>query len=187
MRTDSLTGGFTAPSFQAAHVFRAAMDAMARPGRIVEIIGAKPPAPMSAAAGGLLLTLCDPGTPIFLAPSHDTETIRSWIAFHLGSPLTHPHEAVFALGTWESLAPVGRFSIGTSEYPDQSCTLIVEQPEFHASGVRLTGPGIETHAELSLPETEAFQVNASLFPLGFDCFFTSGLQAAALPRSTRVG
>jgi alpha-D-ribose 1-methylphosphonate 5-triphosphate synthase subunit PhnH len=187
MRTNSLTGGFAIPSVQAAHAFRAAMDAMARPGRIVEITGATPPAPMSAAAGGLLLTLCDPETPIFLAPSHDIESIRSWIAFHLGATLTGPHEAAFALGTWQSLAPVSRFSIGTSEYPDQSCTLIVEQPEIHASGVRLTGPGIQSHAELSLPETEAFQINAGHFPLGFDCFFTSELQAAALPRSTRIG
>jgi alpha-D-ribose 1-methylphosphonate 5-triphosphate synthase subunit PhnH len=39
---------------------------------------------------------------------------------------------------------------------------------------------------LDLPETQAFQRNATLFPLGFDCLFTSGNRLAALPRSTRI-
>ncbi len=53
------------------------------------------------------------------------------------------------------------YPIGTSEYPDRS-------------------------ANLSLPETQAFQDNAALFPLGLDFFFTSGVRIAALLRSTKV-
>jgi alpha-D-ribose 1-methylphosphonate 5-triphosphate synthase subunit PhnH len=55
-----------------------------------------------------------------------------------------------------------------------------------AEGARLTGPGIETEARLSLPEVAAFQANRARFPLGFDCFFTCGDRVAGLPRSTRV-
>ena len=39
---------------------------------------------------------------------------------------------------------------------------------------------------LSLPEIAAFRANRALFPLGFDCYFTSGDMLAALPRSTIV-
>ncbi|MCV6585976.1 MAG: phosphonate C-P lyase system protein PhnH, partial [Marinibacterium sp.] len=47
-------------------------------------------------------------------------------------------------------------------------------------------PGIRTEAALSLPEAHQFQANATLFPCGLDFFFTSGVEAAALPRTTRV-
>jgi alpha-D-ribose 1-methylphosphonate 5-triphosphate synthase subunit PhnH len=59
-------------------------------------------------------------------------------------------------------------------------------PALSATGARLTGPGIETEAYLSLSETAAFTANRAQFPLGFDCFFTSGDRVAGLPRSTRV-
>ena len=47
--------------------FRAAMRAMARPGTIEMLGAARPPAPVSAAAGTLLLTLCDHDTGLHLA------------------------------------------------------------------------------------------------------------------------
>jgi alpha-D-ribose 1-methylphosphonate 5-triphosphate synthase subunit PhnH len=97
------------------------------------------------------LTLCDGTTGVHLAPSHDTEALRGWITFHTGAPLVAAEAADFALGTWEALHPVDRFAIGTAEYPDRSATLIVEMPALSATGARLTGPGIETEAYLSLP------------------------------------
>lgn len=181
-----LRGGFTDAPVQAARAFRAAMEAMARPGRIEAVAGAAPPAPMSVAAGVLLLTLVDPTTPVFLAPSHDTDEVRGWLGFHTGAPLTGAAEAVFALGTWESLGPVSRFAIGTSEYPDRSATLIVEVTRLEAAGMRLSGPGIRETARLSLPEAEAFHENYALYPLGFDAFLTCDDRLAGLPRSTWV-
>ena len=59
-------------------------------------------------------------------------------------------------------------------------------PELRAEGVRLTGPGIETEAQLALPETAAFQRNATRFPLGWDCYFTCEGRLAALPRTTKT-
>ena len=46
-----LAGGFHDPAPQSAHAFRALLDAMARPGRIHQVSGALPPAPLSVAAG----------------------------------------------------------------------------------------------------------------------------------------
>lgn len=181
-----LDGGFADPARDAAHAFRAALQAMARPGRIERVSGVAPPAPCSVAAGALILTLCDSTTPLYLAPSHDTEGLRGWITFHTGAPFTGPDHAMFALGTWDALQPVTRFSPGTADYPDRSATLIVELDRLAAEGATLTGPGIETTAQLSLPEVAAFQVNRRRFPLGFDTYLTCGDRLAGLPRSTRV-
>jgi len=186
MTEQYLEGGFADPPRAAAHAFRAALQALSRPGRIETLSGATPPAPCSPAAGVLLLTLCDGTTPVHLGPSRDTEALRGWITFHTGAPLVSAEAAAFALGTWEALQPTHRFATGTAEYPDRAATLIVEMPALAATGARLTGPGIETEAHLSLPETATFQRNRTRFPLGFDCFFTSGDRVAGLPRSTRV-
>jgi alpha-D-ribose 1-methylphosphonate 5-triphosphate synthase subunit PhnH len=162
------------------------MTAMARPGEIVRVHGAQPPAPLSVAAGVVLLTLCDPETPIYLAPSHDTPNVRDWITFHTGAPFVSAQDAIFALGAWDDL-PTSTFSIGTAEYPDRSATLIVESPNLTNAGAVLKGPGIKDQAALSLPETQMFQANATLFPLGLDFIFTCDDRLAALPRTTRVG
>ena len=187
MQGTVLSGGFADAPRDSAHAFRAAMQAMARPGCIHAVSGALPPAPLSVAAGVLILTLCDPDTPLFLAGAHDRAAVRDWVTFHTGAPLNGPAECVFALGDWQALQPLAPYKIGTAEYPDRSATLIVEMPALFASGVRLTGPGIKDDAWLSLPETAAFAANARSFPLGSDFFFTAGAQLAALPRSTRVG
>lgn len=187
MSPAALTGGFAAPSFDAARAFRGALDAMARPGRIVTLAGAAPPAPISPAAGALILTLCDPETPLWLAPGLDTTETRSWIAFHTGAPVTGARaEAAFALGRWRDMRPLADFPVGTADYPDRSATLIVETELLEASGARLTGPGIAGAASLSLPELASERAALAAFPLGLDFFFTAGDRAAALPRSTQV-
>ena len=186
MQDTALTGAFAQPPVEAAQGFRAALNAMARPGRIETVAGATAPAPVSVAAAVLLLTLCDRETPLYLAPGHDGAEIRSWIAFHTGAPIVAPGAARFALGGWAALQPLSAYPVGTADYPDRSTTLIVEMDRLTDQGARLTGPGIETAAFLSLPETAAFRANRALFPLGLDCFFTCGSALAALPRSTVV-
>ena len=186
MQSQSLAGGFSDPPVMAARAFRAAMEAMARPGTIHAIGGAEAPAPLSAAAATLILTLCDGSTPLHLAPGHDGAEIRDWVTFHTGAPLVARSEARFALGRWEALAPLSDYPVGTADFPDRSATLIVEGDGLVAAGARLTGPGIREAAYLALPEIGAFQRNAARFPLGLDFFFTAGAQVAALPRSTRV-
>lgn len=186
MDTAPLEGGFTDAPVQAAHAFRAAMTAMARPGRIETLCGATGPAPLSEAAATLLLTLCDPETPLCLTGAHDTDVMRGWVTFHTGAPLVGPAEAMFALGSWEALGRPEGYAPGTSEYPDRAATLIVEMPELRPDGATLRGPGIEDEARMSLPDVAAFQRNHALYPLGRDFFFTCGRSVAALPRSTRV-
>jgi alpha-D-ribose 1-methylphosphonate 5-triphosphate synthase subunit PhnH len=182
----ALSGGFADAPKQAARAFRRVLEAMARPGSIHEVTGATPPAPLSGAAGVVLLTLVDPSTTLHLAGPADTPMVRDWVAFHLGAPLVPAADADFALGTWDALQPVSRFRIGQPDYPDRSATLIVEMDRLVNHGPALAGPGIELVTWLNLPETAAFRANRALFPLGFDCILTAGDRLAGLPRSTRV-
>jgi alpha-D-ribose 1-methylphosphonate 5-triphosphate synthase subunit PhnH len=186
MRAQVLEGGFVDLPVDASHAFRAVMTAMARPGEIAVVSGALPPAPMSVAAGVVVLTLCDHETPIYIGSSHDTPQVRDWITFHTGAPFTKAQDAMFALGLWDALS-LPNFPLGTSEYPDRSATVIVERERLSKEGAVLRGPGIKEQAQLSLPETQAFQTNAAQFPLGLDFIFTCGDRLAALPRTTRVG
>lgn len=185
MQPHVLDGGFDDVAVQSAHAFRALMDVMARPGRIALLSGAAPPAPLSVAAGTLILALCDGETGIHLAPSVDTGAVRDWITFHTGAVFCAPEAAIFALGAWEEF-DIARFPKGTAEYPDRSTTMIVQLAHLDHAGADLTGPGIRDAARLSLPERAAFQANAALFPRGLDFFFTCGDRVAALPRTTKV-
>lgn len=186
MQAQTLEGGFANPPAEAAVAFRAVMEAMARPGAIQTLTGARPPAPLSPAAGAAMLTLGDGETPIYLAGSADCDAVRTWIAFHTGAPFVGAERAMFAVGEWDALMPLSSYAIGTSDYPDRSTTLIVACAELEAKGAILSGPGIRETSRLSLPETAAFQANAAHFPLGLDFLFTCGDRIAALPRSTKV-
>ncbi|MDO5704585.1 MAG: phosphonate C-P lyase system protein PhnH [Paracoccus sp. (in: a-proteobacteria)] len=181
-----LSGGFAAPAIDAAHGFRAILQAMARPGTIHTVAGATPPAPLSVAAGVALLTLCDRTTMLYLGASHDTAALRDWITFHCAAPLVDAGDADFALGDWASLTPADRFRIGTPEYPDRAATLIVDVPALRTDGALLTGPGIRDNARLSLPDPAVFAANHARFPLGWDAILTCGDRIAAIPRSTEV-
>ena len=182
-----LEGGFKDAPRDASHAFRGLMTAMARPGTCVDVAGAVPPAPLSVAAGVVLLTLCDPDTPVYLAGAFDCDDVRTWLAFHTGAPISTAQTCAFALGSWDDLNPLEAYPVGTAQYPDRSATLIVERQSLVPSGVILTGPGIERQAALNLPDPAALAANHRLFPLGLDFIFTAGSQVAALPRSTRIG
>lgn len=185
MQAQTLEGGFTQAPVDAAKAFRQIMQVIARPGDILALSGARPPAPLSVAAGTIVLTLCDPETPVFLGAGFDTPDLREWITFHTGAPFVTEDKARFAIGAWRDLT-LSLFSIGTPEYPDRSATLIVELPSLTRDGVTLNGPGIKDRASLSLPNVADFQANAALFPLGLDFFFTCGDRIAGLPRTTKV-
>ncbi|MFY0596268.1 MAG: phosphonate C-P lyase system protein PhnH [Cognatishimia sp.] len=186
MQAIELEGGFSTPAQDSARAFRQIMTVMANPGRIECIEGAAAPEPLSKAAATLLLTLCDPETRIFLAGEVDVAPVRNWINFHIGAPLVDAQSCDFAVGTWQDLAPLSQYKIGTADYPDRSASLVVQSDMLEVQGAVLQGPGIKDRAALSLPEIAAFQSNHKQFPLGLDFYFTCGERIAALPRTTEV-
>lgn len=191
-----VTGGFGSPVFDAQSVFRALMDAMARPGTVQAVSHrASAPPPLGPVAAAAALTLCDADTPVWLDAALATDgAVARWLGFHAGAPVTgDPAEAAFALiGYGPSLGSFDRFARGTQEYPDRSATLIVQVPELTGGpALTLTGPGIEQSATLApsgLPARFAalWADNNALFPRGIDIVLATPGAVAALPRTTRI-
>ena len=164
MQPDALKGGFADLSVQSATAFRSVLQAMARPGTIHQLAGAAPPSPLSGAAGVVLLTLCDPETPLFVGASVDTPDLRSWISFHTGAPFSAASKAVIAIGSWQDFTPLSAFPVGSAEYPDRSTTLITELKSLGRKGsnaCRLSGPGIQNFSTLCLPDPALMRANAA--------------------------
>ena len=187
--------GFGDTIHDAQRVFRAVLDAMARPGIVVDLAATIPaPAPLDPATVAVLMTLADFETPVWLDGRATNAAVTEHLRFHCGCPLTDaPTDAVFALvAEPATMPPLAAFAQGTEEYPDRSATIIVQVPSITAdSGWTLTGPGIRDHAHLGiggLPPAFAgwLRDNQAGFPLGVDLIFTCGSRIAALPRSTRV-
>ena len=193
--TTPLIAGFDDPVLEAGAVFRTVLDAMARPGRVRDcpVLPAAPEG-LDPVAFAVIMTLCDPDTPVWLSPACDTPAARANIAFHTGAPVVEdPGGAAFAvLAIAEADGVLTRLSIGTPEYPDRSATAIVLVPELrNDGGAMLSGPGIDGSTRLSVGGPDATfwpvlaQVNAP-FPLGIDVVLAAPGRLAAVPRSSKT-
>jgi alpha-D-ribose 1-methylphosphonate 5-triphosphate synthase subunit PhnH len=191
-----ITGGFAAPVFDAQAVFRAVMDAMARPGTVQPVATlAGPPPPLSAMAAAVALTLCDQDTPLWLdqALRGSTDAVN-WLGFHTGAPLAHtPTDAHFALAADPAaLIAFENFGQGSQEYPDRSTTLVLQVSSIVAGdNLLLQGPGIERMAMIApqpLPRhfVEQWKQNHARFPRGVDLILAAHDCIACLPRTMRI-
>lgn len=189
-------GGFGDPVFASQSVFRAVMDAMARPGTIQAIAtDAMPPAPLNAAAAAVVLSLADSDTPLWLdVELAKSEAVKGWLAFHTGAPLASPpSDAVFALAANPAaVPPLAGFALGTQEYPDRSTTLIVQVESLTGGPVlTLTGPGIETKQTIAprpMPghfEVQWREING-LYPRGLDLILAAPDAVICLPRTAHI-
>jgi len=191
----SIEPGFRDPVRDSQSVFRIALDAMARPGRILAVeTSLVPPSPLTAPMGALLLTLCDFETPVWLDPPlAEAAGVAEFLRFHTGARVvTGPTEGAFAaISIPEAMPPLSMFALGTLEYPDRSTTLLVGVRELRAGGWTLSGPGIPGQTRFSaqpvpLDFTEQLCANRARFPRGVDIFLVSDTGVAALPRSVSV-
>ena len=194
--TQSIDGGFADPVFNAQTVFRAVMDAMARPGTVQSLpVFARPPAPLSATAGAIALALCDNDTPLWLDPTLQAAVaIKSWLGFHSGAPVANtPADAYFALiAAPAEMMSLDGFSQGTQDYPDRSTTLILQVSDLvSGTPLLLAGPGIETTGTIApaqMPRhfVEQWKQNNQRFPRGVDLILATPDGIACLPRTTRI-
>ncbi len=195
-----LGGGVADPTFAAQAVFRAVLDAMARPGTIVPMPAAvAPPAPLSATTAAVLLALADADTPVFLdAALAANEAVARYLRFHTGAPTTEdPAAASFAaISAPETMPPLAAFATGSADYPDRSTTLILAVTQLgdgsSAAGHRFHGPGIDGSRSLAFHPAPAefdrqWRDNRALFPCGIDLILAGPAAVAALPRSSAVG
>ncbi len=194
--TQAIDGGFADPVFNAQTVFRAVMDAMARPGSVQPLPAfARPPAPLSATAGAIALSLCDHDTPLWLDSALlASSAVKAWLGFHAGAPLANtPADAHFAvIANPAEMAALDGFSQGTQDYPDRSTTLILQVGDLSSGNpLLLEGPGIETSATIApaqMPRhfVEQWKQNSQRFPRGVDIILAAPDSIACLPRTTRI-
>jgi alpha-D-ribose 1-methylphosphonate 5-triphosphate synthase subunit PhnH len=176
----------------AQEAFRAALQALSRPGRPQplgrEIAGVR----LGGAMAHLLLTLCDEDTTVWWQPP-DAQ-LQQWLRFHTGARVAASvAEAAFAVVTDpDHLPPLEAFAAGTLAQPERSCTLLVEVPSLQGGEPVLAhGPGIAGRQELAIAGLPhgfwaQWQANHAAFPQGVDVFFTCGAQLVGLPRTARV-
>ncbi len=189
----ALLAGFADPVGDAQATFRAALNAMAHPGRIHNIMAAPGvPTGLSPAMTAMLLTLVDVDTPLWLPETVSADAI-AFLRFHCGCPIvSSPSLARFAAVPAGGKAPaLSACHQGDPAYPDLSTTLLIEVESLSAGEPAiLSGPGIkgqQTLAASGLPEGfwREWRINHQRFPLGVDVFLTQERRICALPRSTR--
>lgn len=193
--SETLLAGFNDTTLDSHRAFRAALDALSRPGRTVTMPNLLPdgaPTPLMPATAALALALFDYETPIWLDDAADTQAVRDWLRFHCGCPLvTDRAQARFAVFAGTS-ASLGGFDTGTDAYPDRSATLIWQVDSLsEGCDHRLAGPGIAQEETLKINSVYAdfesdWQKNAKLFPRGLDLFLVAGDRLAGLPRTTSI-
>jgi alpha-D-ribose 1-methylphosphonate 5-triphosphate synthase subunit PhnH len=192
--SQALLPGFADPVNDAQTTFRAALNALAHPGRVHDILaGSGVPDGLSPAMTALLLTLVDVDTPLWLPQSVGADAL-AFLRFHCACPIVpSPSLARFVAVPAGCGAPaLSACHQGDPAYPDLSTTLLIEVDSLsEGDTVHLSGPGIQTRRNLratGLPDGfwREWRLNHQRFPLGVDVFLTQGRRICGLPRSTRV-
>lgn len=148
-----LPAAFSQPVQQAQQVFRAALQALSRPGlaqplppALLAELSARlaptlSPTPTLAA---LMLSLLDADTALWLSPALDHAALRGWLRLHAGVACTDAlPRADFAALRAHELTPAlwAQPARGDDESPQQSATLLIELPTGEGSG---EGVGADT-------------------------------------------
>jgi alpha-D-ribose 1-methylphosphonate 5-triphosphate synthase subunit PhnH len=191
-----IAAAFLDPVTAAQSTFSAVLNATARPGTIVRLTQPlSAPRPLSAAAGAIALTMCDPDTPVWLdADLRSSPAVVEWLRFHTGARIIdEPADAAFAfVSAPDELPPFDWFGAGTPDYPDRSTTVVLLVQSFQqGSRFVLTGPGIRHEQQVqvaALPDDmpERLAANRRLFPRGIDLVLVTETDVMALPRSVRL-
>lgn len=193
--SNTLVAGFDNPVQHSQQVFRAVLKAMSEPGHIATLSNSlNCPKGLQQSAWQLALSLFDSDTKLWLSPRlAASESLVSNLRFHCQSRIvSNPADADMALCDSDEIPLLADLNWGCAEYPDQSCTLIVQVAAISQEPYwQLSGAGIETTRPLriaNLPEhfrTDLIN-SRKRFPLGIDAVFCCGESLVALPRSTQI-
>ncbi|MBU1358029.1 MAG: phosphonate C-P lyase system protein PhnH [Gammaproteobacteria bacterium] len=205
MKTQDLStmgAGFADLARDSQAVFRAALEALSHPGRLIDMPReAEVPERGHAASAVLLLALLDPDCRVWLSPTLASSDASAWLRFHCGCRVVDEiGEAHFAwVAASDEPPPLDRLAQGTEHYPDQSATCIFDVPSLADGagdeGWTLRGPGIRDSVRLcvdGLPDAVAQKLLAersagqAAFPCGVDLFLATERQIVGLPRTTRI-
>lgn len=170
--------------------FRHILHAMSEPGTPVTLAQSPVWQQLNAASVGVLLTLCDQNTPVYLSPSLAQTDTSAAVQFHTHAAITHAEAAQFVF-VQASEFNAAAYMHGDEIYPEQSATVVI-QVEGLTGGttLTLTGAGIQTEKTIAPVLSEAlldyYRTQGQRYPLGIDTILTCGTQLMAIPRSTRL-
>lgn len=165
-------------------IFRALMEAMARPGTVHDL---SPWLGGAAAWRGVLASLLDAKTS--LADCHQLLDRHDWPL--LQADQEEPAAADYLL-CQGNLPPTMTAKCGSLASPDQSATVVLHLDSLGAGSncLGLRGPGIK--GSQTLPVTgldarwHAWRQQHLSFPLGIDMILVDQQNIAAIPRTTRL-
>jgi alpha-D-ribose 1-methylphosphonate 5-triphosphate synthase subunit PhnH len=202
MALAEIGAGLARPVEHAQQVFRALLQAMARPGCLQHLphdalAGLQAPAALQPATAALLLALLDADTRLHLAGRLQREEAARYFGFHCGLRIGSIEEADFvvAAAADADAALWQRVRDGTDLAPQTGATLVIEVPRLErqgaGGGLLLNGPGIRGTQRLAVGGLDAAFWRARVarqadFPRGVDLVLVCGAQIAALPRTTQI-
>ena len=190
-----LQPGFADEALGSQAVFRAALHALAHPGRPTLVPALSPaPAPGHPAAARVLLALLDAECTLWLSPRLQARTSAAWLRFHTGCrTVDEPAQAQFVwVAAGDALPPLASLNLGSDADPEQSTTLVLEVTDWHGGeALQFSGPGVAGTVDLpvlGLPDgfAQQWQHNHAAFPRGLDVLLASPQHIVGLPRSTRL-
>ncbi|MEA3468727.1 MAG: phosphonate C-P lyase system protein PhnH [Thermodesulfobacteriota bacterium] len=165
-------------------IFRALMEAMARPGSLHSL-----DAWLDGARSyrGVLASLLDAGTT--LSDCHDLLEPNDWPLLQARQEITEKADYLLCQG---SAHPNGSPKVGSLSCPDQSATLLIQVENLGNGGssLMLQGPGIQSTCSLEVSGLEPAWLELReeyiSFPLGIDCILLDQKNITAIPRTTKV-
>ncbi len=191
-----ITPGFSDLARGGQTVFRAALDALSRPGRIqtVRSNAQLPAGAAHPAAANVLLALLDQDCTLWLSPSLARGPLAAYLRFHTGCQIVAaPKQAQFVWAASSAELPaLDTLASGTEYAPEFGATCLVQVDALDdTAGWTLRGPGIRTTQRLGaqgLPSNFVTQWTAcqAHFPQGVDLLLCAGERLAGLPRTTRI-
>lgn len=193
--------------FDTQAVFRLVLDAVARPGTVIDLAPfaarVAPPMAMNGAAAVVALTLLDAEATfaVWAPPPADVERARA-LRSRTNARSSGPAAAAFhfVLGVDPSAA-LDAASVGTLENPHLGATLLLEvdllaaateaAPAAGARRFALRGPGIADTTTIDVAATFDWwsprAARVAEFPMGVDLLLVDRSdRLAALPRTTRI-
>ncbi|XBS71271.1 phosphonate C-P lyase system protein PhnH [Acerihabitans sp. KWT182] len=189
----ALLVGFTHPVSQAQRAFRLILKALSEPGYPVALEDCPRWEAVSPAAAGVLLTLADGDTPVYLAPPLSSDSVQATLRFHTGAPLTPAlGKAAFALFDERlTAADLQALPCGDETSPESGATVLVQVASLDkGEPLRLRGPGIKERRDIAPTLPAALQdyllTPSRRFPLGLDFLILCENRLLAIPRTTHV-
>lgn len=161
--------------------FEALMWALSRPGTVQHLPGADPALIAEA--------LVDRECHVWCADPTLAARVAATGA-HAADPGRADHLFLAGADADTALAMIAKAAVGSDLYPDEGATVILPARFGTGRRLRLTGPGIETEALISVDDVSPglwpLRAARCRYPMGFDLFLTSGAQVIGLPRSTLI-